>query len=160
MHNTFLLATNCVATCVLKVTSIAMFDFDIVLGRGGSPGVNAMLAGLRRAVANATLGTAVQVMPPVVISPPVFCVGFATGSAACSSSPTTTTPVAHGLFSATPTALYAHWYSGRKRVHRIARDLRYHPKFSVSNVGRNRYSRRVHFKTNRWNYREAYKDMP
>ena len=55
---------------------------------------------------------------------------------------------------------YAHWYSGRQRRHRLTRDLRFHPRYSVAYMGRNRYSKRLHFKTNRWNYKLAYKDTP
>ena len=115
-----------------------------------------MLASLRRINTSVAAAAARPLMGnlPCAAAAPNF-------AAAGSSSPTNANVVvSHGVFAPTPTVLYAHWYSGRKRVHRIARDLRFHPKFSVANIGRNRYSRRVHYKTNRWNYREAYKDMP
>ena len=55
---------------------------------------------------------------------------------------------------------YAHWYSGKKRRHRLIRDLKFNPRFSIDNLGRNRMSRRLHYKSNRWNYKLAYKDTP
>ena len=59
-----------------------------------------------------------------------------------------------------PLLIYAHWYSGRLKKHRHARDKRYCPKTQLAYWGRNRFSRRMHYKTNRWNYMTAYKDMP
>jgi hypothetical protein len=64
------------------------------------------------------------------------------------------------MFSPTQVNLFAHWYSGRLLKHRASRDKRYNPKFSVEKQGRNRFSKRLYYKSNRWNYKVAYKDMP
>ena len=55
---------------------------------------------------------------------------------------------------------WAHWYSGHKPKYRANRELRYHPNNCIRAAAKMRFSRRIHFKTNRWNYRTAYKDMP
>lgn len=55
---------------------------------------------------------------------------------------------------------FAHWYCGTKRKFRYARDRRFHPSFLVSSNARNRQSSKLHFKTNRWNYVQGYRDMP
>eukprot|EP00796_Vickermania_ingenoplastis_P006627 gene6627-4747_t len=65
-----------------------------------------------------------------------------------------------GLFSATLPLPVAHWYAGHKFRHRFMRDKRFHPSHQAASDARNRFSRRRHFKTNRWNYAQAYKDMP
>nr|CCC51739.1 hypothetical protein TVY486_1007850 [Trypanosoma vivax Y486] len=54
----------------------------------------------------------------------------------------------------------AHWYCGHKFRHRFMRDKRFHPSLQASHDARNRFSKRRHFKTNRWNYQQAYRDMP
>lgn len=61
-----------------------------------------------------------------------------------------------------PTApnLVAHWFCGHKFRHRFMRDKRFHPSYEAAHDSRNRFSKRRHFKTNRWNYTQAYKDMP
>jgi hypothetical protein len=70
------------------------------------------------------------------------------------------TPPCLMLHQTTTLLTFAHWYSGKQKRHRVARDKRYHPKYSVAYAGRNAYSKRAFYKTNRWNYRIAYKDMP
>ena len=55
---------------------------------------------------------------------------------------------------------HAHWYCGTKKVHRMNRDKRFHPCTVANSVARNKWSRRQNFKTNRWNYRAPYRDMP
>ena len=64
-----------------------------------------------------------------------------------------------------PTAMaaardYAHWYSGRQRKHRIARDLKFHPRYQRDKHMVNSTSKRLHYRSNRWNYRLAYRDTP
>lgn len=54
----------------------------------------------------------------------------------------------------------AHWYCGTKMRHRFMRDKRFHPNTLANHVARNKVSMRKHYKTNRWNYVQAYKDMP
>ncbi|CAD2213301.1 hypothetical protein AGDE_00359 [Angomonas deanei] len=54
----------------------------------------------------------------------------------------------------------AHWYCGHNYRHRFMRDKRFHPSHQASHDARNRFSKRKFFKTNRWNYTQAYKDMP
>jgi hypothetical protein len=56
--------------------------------------------------------------------------------------------------------IFAHWYAGRAKRHRYAREKRYHPKYDVAKIGRNAFSRKLHWKTNRWNYQQAHRDMP
>jgi hypothetical protein len=64
-------------------------------------------------------------------------------------------------FRATPVRrIFAAWYAGKHKKHRRAREKRYHPKFSIQNFGRNNNSRKLFYKTNRWNYIQAYRDMP
>lgn len=65
-----------------------------------------------------------------------------------------------GCFGCTSLCSIAHWFAGHKFRHRFMRDKRFHPSHQASKDARNRFSRRVHFKTNRWNYKQAYKDMP
>ena len=65
------------------------------------------------------------------------------------------------MFRTTPPALiFAHWFAGKHKKHRYAREKRYHPKFDVARQGHNQFSRKLHWKTNRWNYQQAYRDMP
>ncbi|EPY37009.1 hypothetical protein STCU_00289 [Strigomonas culicis] len=66
------------------------------------------------------------------------------------------------LFAFRPTQMnfVAHWYAGHKYRYRFMRDKRFHPSFQAAHDARNRFSKRRHFKTNRWNYTQAYKDMP
>jgi hypothetical protein len=65
------------------------------------------------------------------------------------------------LFSQTqPLYVFAHWYAGKHKRHRYARERRYHPNWDIAKAGRNRFSRKLHWKTNRWNYQQAYRDMP
>jgi hypothetical protein len=62
-----------------------------------------------------------------------------------------------------PTAtlgLFAHWYAGRSKKHRYQREKRYHPRYDIQRNGRNRFSRKLSWKTNRWNYIQAHRDMP
>jgi hypothetical protein len=64
------------------------------------------------------------------------------------------------LFRPTSVAYIAHWFCGHKYRHRFMRDKRFHPSHQAAADARNRFSKRRHFKTNRWNYTQAYKDMP
>ena len=59
-----------------------------------------------------------------------------------------------------PLLIFAKWFAGKHKKHRWAREKRYHPKYSIQNFGRNAQSRKLFYKTNRWNYVQAYKDMP
>jgi hypothetical protein len=66
-----------------------------------------------------------------------------------------------GLFANTQSLqFFAHWYAGRHKKHRWAREKRYHPKYQINKIGRNAFSRRLHWKTNRWNYKQSFRDMP
>lgn len=64
------------------------------------------------------------------------------------------------MLQATRLLSIAHWYAGPRYKHRYMRDKRYHPSVLASQYARNKFSRQKHFKTNRWNYVTAYKDMP
>jgi hypothetical protein len=64
------------------------------------------------------------------------------------------------MFRVSRTLAWAHWYAGTKWRHRANRELRFHPNNCLRAAAKNRFSQRVHYKTNRWNYRAAYKDMP
>uniref|UniRef100_A0A7S1QVJ6 Uncharacterized protein n=1 Tax=Neobodo designis TaxID=312471 RepID=A0A7S1QVJ6_NEODS len=88
---------------------------------------------------------------PIFMQPPAALGGLLQPAPAAMASQVTASSQSRG---------YAHWYSGRKLRHRYIRDLRFNPRFSVANMGRNRYSKRLHYKTNRWNYKLAYKDTP
>lgn len=65
-----------------------------------------------------------------------------------------------GMFHSSPPLAVAHWFAGHKFRHRFMRDKRFHPSHQASHDARNRFSRQRHFKTNRWNYTQAYKDVP
>ncbi|CAJ1038860.1 hypothetical protein Q4I30_008432 [Leishmania utingensis] len=64
------------------------------------------------------------------------------------------------LLQPTNVSFVAHWFCGHKYRHRLMRDKRFHPSHQAACDARNRFSKRRHFKTNRWNYTQAYKDMP
>lgn len=85
-------------------------------------------------------------------------------SAAPVAAPTTTALVAAPVrfFAATNVLLrtYAHWYAGRLLKHRNAREKRFSPKTSIRIAGTNFWGRKLSRRTNRWNYIQAYKDMP
>lgn len=69
--------------------------------------------------------------------------------------------VAAGMFHPSPSLLYfAHWYAGKSKRHRYAREKRYDPKYQIQRIGRNKFSRKLLWKTNRWNYIQAHRDMP
>ncbi|KPA81874.1 unspecified product [Leptomonas pyrrhocoris] len=70
------------------------------------------------------------------------------------------TPMNWMLFRPTNVNCIAHWFCGHKYRHRFIRDKRFHPSHQAAADARNRFSKRKHFKTNRWNYTQAYKDMP
>lgn len=59
-----------------------------------------------------------------------------------------------------PLCIFAHWYAGKHMKHRYAREKRYHPKYNIAKIGRNQFSRKLSWKTNRWNYIQAHRDMP
>ena len=65
------------------------------------------------------------------------------------------------MFAITRTLRIAHWYSSAdlRRKFRYMRDKRYHPNTLANTVAKNKYSKQIHFKTNRWNYKRAYRDM-
>lgn len=56
--------------------------------------------------------------------------------------------------------MFAHWYCGPLRRYRWIRDRRFHPRAEVSNAVKNQSVRKRFYKTNKWNYVQAYKDMP
>jgi hypothetical protein len=64
------------------------------------------------------------------------------------------------MFSPSRLLSFAHWFAGHKRKHRFMRDKRFVPQTWANSAARNNFSRKRHFKTNRWNYVTAYKDMP
>ena len=65
------------------------------------------------------------------------------------------------MFAATPVRNFAHWYSNRstKVRFRYAREKRYHPNSQIARNSIGKNGRSKHFKTNKWNYKQAYKDM-
>lgn len=64
------------------------------------------------------------------------------------------------LRSTQPLTMFAHWYCGPLRRYRWIRDRRFHPRAEVSNAVKNQSVRKRFYKTNKWNYVQAYKDMP
>jgi hypothetical protein len=56
--------------------------------------------------------------------------------------------------------MFAHWFAGKKKRHRYNREKRYHYRTQMQASGRNNFSRKLYWKSNRWNYTAAYKDMP
>ena len=62
------------------------------------------------------------------------------------------------MFESSQVFRIAHWFCGHKDRFRYAREKRYHP--LMSTLFNRQRTFKIRFKTNRWNYKQAYKDMP
>ena len=66
------------------------------------------------------------------------------------------------MFARTAIRNIAHWYSGASCRHRYRyqREKRYYPSNLLNAQAKIATSKKLQFKTNKWNYKQAYKDMP
>ena len=55
---------------------------------------------------------------------------------------------------------FAHWFAGHKRRFRYQREKRYHPNYQANTGVIQRATLKLRFRTNRWNYKQGFKDMP